>query len=832
MKPDSYLRFPCTPRAAPRLAGARRGRAVRPLAALALCLATALGVPQGACAQAQSRRAASLPSFDIPAGPLEPALARFASSAGVNLSYEPSLVQGVDTPGLRGSHSVASGLQALLAGTGLAAVAQPGGDYVLRPAPRANPAAGAGAGAGAASVSTLPAIAVIGGSPSGPMPAYAGGQVATGARLGMLGNRDIMQTPFNVTSYTAENIENQQASSIGDALVNDPSVRASGLRGAESEAFMIRGFPVDSLDVAVNGLYGIAPTYRSSAEYAERIEVIKGPTALLTGMSPSGAVGGGINIVPKRAGDEPLTRLTASYVSDAQFGGHLDMGRRFGPGNEIGIRFNGVYRNGDTPIDRQSRERGLGSLALDYRGERLRLSADLIYQQENFDSLTRALSLAPGVGVPDAPDAKINLAQSWEYSEMNNQAAMARAEYDFSDRLTGYASVGTGRGRFKAVTGNPVILNEAGDVQTGLALAKFNFHKHSADAGLQAAFDTGPVSHDATLSATTYTDRQGYAFSFGPSLASNIYDPQGYPEYDFAPLADVPTLSKVQLDSVALADTLSIMDERALLTLGVRHQHIRTTNYDAASGQATGRYKDDAFTPMVGLVIRPWESVSFYGNYIEGLAPGETAPLTAANAGEAFAPYKSKQYEVGVKYDGDGFGATLSAFQISRPSANLDAATNVFSVNGKQRNRGIEISAFGQAAPGLRVLGGVAFYDAELTRNPDPALVGNDAIGVPNVQANLGVEWDVPQVPGLTLIGTALYTGRQYLDQANDNRLPSWTRFDAGLRYRTRIASHETVLRFTVQNLFGRDYWAGTSNTGYFYGGAPRTFLLSASIDF
>ena len=803
--------------------------AALPLGRLALCLAVALAAAaaQQARAQAQPPAAqAAARSFDIAAGPLEPALARFAGAAGVNLSYEPELVQGVSTAGLRGSHTAAAGLGILLAGTGLDALAQPGGGYVLRRQPR--PAGGAAAGG----VSTLPAIAVLGADAGAPPPAYAGGQVATGARLGMLGNRDALDAPFSIAGYTAEHIENQQAASIADALAADPSVRASGLRGAESEAFMIRGFPVDSLDVSVNGLYGIAPTYRSSAEYAERIEVVKGPTALLTGVSPTGAIGGGINIVPKRAGDEPLTRLTASYASDAQFGAHLDLGRRFGENRQFGIRFNGVYRDGDTPIDRQSRERGLGSLALDYRGSRLRLSADLLYQQENFDALTRALFLAPGVSVPKAPDARKNLAQPWEFSEMNNQAAMARAEYDFGDRVTGYAAVGTSRARFKSATGNPTIVDDAGNVRNNLALAKFQFHKHTAEAGLKASFDTGPVSHDATLSATAYTERQGYAFSFGPGLESNLYDPVDYPDYDFGPVGDVPTLSKLQLSSAALADTLSVLDGRAQLTVGLRQQRVKTTNYDGASGAATNRYDEDALTPMAGLVVKPWDGVSVYGNYIEGLSPGATAPLDAANAGEAFAPYRTRQYEVGVKLDRGSFGATLSAFQIARPSANLDPASNVFSVNGKQRNRGVELTAFGEAARGLRVLGGVVFYDAEITRNPDPALVGNDAVGVPDVQANLGVEWDLPQVPGLTLTGTALYTGRQYLDQANRSRLPGWTRFDAGLRYRTQVASHPTVLRFSVQNVFGRDYWAGTSDTGYFYGGAPRTFLLSASIDF
>lgn len=795
------------------------------LSQLALGLALSLGaaaLPAPALAQGTAGAAgAGQHSFDIPAGPLQAALERFAATAGVNLSYGADTVRGASTQGLRGSHGVEAGLQALLAGSGVQARPQDNGGFVLR---RLTPG----------EVSTLPTVTVQGGGlAGGTPPPFAGGQVATGARLGMLGNRDIMQTPFSVTSYTVDNIENQQATSIAEALIADPSVRTSGARGAESEAFTIRGFPVDSLDVAVNGLYGIAPTYRSSIEYAERVEVIKGPTALLSGMSPSGTVGGGINIVTKRAGDTPLTRLTTSYVSDGQVGGHLDLGRRFGEDDAFGIRFNGAYRNGDTPLDHQKRERGIGALGLDYRGDRLRLSADLIYQQENIDGLTRSLSLAPGLSVPDAPDARTNLGQRWEYSKMNNQAAMTRAEYDFSDQVMGYATVGISRGIFKSVTGNPQILDAAGDTSAFPALAQFEFRKRTAEAGLQATFDTGPVSHVATVSATVYTDRQGYAFSFadGP-IASNIYDPVRVDKPAFGPLGDIPTVSRQQLTSLALADTLSVLDGRGQLTLGVRQQRVRTTNYDSATGDTTSRYDEDAVTPLVGVLVRPWQHVALYANYTEGLSVGGTAPQNASNAGQAFAPFKSRQYEAGVKLEHGDFGATLSAFQITRPSANLDPIGGGYAINGKQRNRGLELNAFGEATRGLRVLGGVVLYDARLTRNPDASLVGNHAIGVPDWQANLGVEWDVPAAPGLTMTGNVLYTAKQYVNQSNSAELPAWTRVDAGLRYRTRIGEHDTVFRFAVQNLFDRDYWAGVFDYGSFYGAAPRTFLLSATIDF
>ena len=89
------------------------------------------------------------------------------------------------------------------------------------------------------------------------------------------------------------------------------------------------------------GLYGIVPN-QADMTGIERVEVFRGPTAFLNGALPS-AVGGTINLVPKRATDTPITQVTALYNSDAQLGGTADVGRRFGPDNEIGLRAGATY---------------------------------------------------------------------------------------------------------------------------------------------------------------------------------------------------------------------------------------------------------------------------------------------------------------------------------------------------------------------------------------------------------------------------------------------------------------------------------------------------------
>ncbi|MFN7133766.1 MAG: TonB-dependent receptor plug domain-containing protein, partial [Myxococcales bacterium] len=208
----------------------------------------------------------------------------------------------------------------------------------------------------------------------GQLPApFAGSQVASGARVGFLGNRSVFDTPFNITSYTNKLIRDQQARTVADVADNDPSVRTNSPRYSGIDGFLIRGFPVFAGDFAFDGLYGVVDWRSPAIEPIERVEILKGPNALLNGVPPLGTVGGAVNLIPKRATDAPLTRVTAGFVSRGQPGTHVDVGRRFGANNEWGVRFNGAYRNGGTPINFQDEEFGVGALALDYRGGSVRV---------------------------------------------------------------------------------------------------------------------------------------------------------------------------------------------------------------------------------------------------------------------------------------------------------------------------------------------------------------------------------------------------------------------------------------------------------------------------
>ena len=771
--------------------------------------------------------------YDIPAGPLTGAVNQLATVSGVYLVGAGELARGKASAGLHGNYTIRGAFAALLAGTGLEAVPMENGQYALRQVSEVS----------ASTVVTLPVVAVMGVATASDLPpAYAGGQVASGGRVGMLGERDVMDTPFNMTSYTSELIRNQQANSIADVLANDASVRTvnegQGSVAGTGDEFQVRGFALRNQDVSFNGLYGMLPLRSISMDGVERVEVLKGPSALLNGMSPRGSVGGGINVVPKRAGNEPLTRMTATYQSDARFGGLLEMGRRFGQDNEFGLRLNSSYRSGDTAVRNQSNEMGSAVIGLDYRGDKLRVSLDAGHQAINIHAPgdSGVLIFSDALRVPKAPDAIRGYSPDWGYAKSRDNYGVLRAEYDITRHLTIYGGVGWRRSDNRYLYADPIVIGNAGELYMRPYYWPSWEQNTSSVWGVRTDFHTGQVRHEVSLSYSTFEQRAGYYdYYVFPLETSNLYHPAQIGKADTSGLSDhPPRTSLLKLPTVALSDTLSFAQGRVQFTAGVRYQSVKSYNYSYTTGRETSRYDESAVTPAFGLVVKPWRDVSLYANYIEGLATGPTAPAGTINAGTIFPPTRTKQIETGVKIDFGSVTTTLGVFQIKQPSGLAtvgDDGLSRYDVNGEQRNRGVELNAYGEAVKGVRLLGGVTYIQPRMTRTGNSATDGNSAVGVSRWMANVGVEWDPRFAPGLTFSARALSTSWQYQNLDNSRRIPGWVRWDLGVRYATRAFDRPVTLRASVNNVFGKDYWSSASE-GYLRLAAPRTVLLSATMDF
>ncbi|SEV91978.1 TonB-dependent siderophore receptor [Luteibacter sp. 329MFSha] len=676
-----------------------------------------------------------------------------------------------------------------------------------------------------------------------PTAAYAGDQVARGGRFGVLGNQDAMNVPFAITSYTDTLIRNQQARSLGDVVSNDPAVRVGNGYGNFSQVFTIRGFQIYSDDIAFDGLYGLLPRQLLAPELVSRVEVFKGASAFLNGITPSGSgIGGNINIAPKRAEDTPITRIGLDWGSDSQVGGSVDVGRRFGANKEYGIRVNAVHRDGGTAVDGEQRRVTAASVAFDYRGENLRITTDVGYQKQVITGGRAVVYPGAITRVPRAPSAKTNYAQPWSNSSLEDTFGVVRAEYDFAPWLTGYVAAGAHHGNEFGDYVSPTLANVAGAATEYRFTVPYIADTATGEAGFNARFETGEVTHRVNVgfSALTFRKKAAYAGSAFGAIETNIYAPTYVPApgfiYDIGPIADPGVTGRTQLRSLAMSDTLGFMGDMLEVTLGARRQKLHVLGYDYGSpGAKNSEYEQYATTPVIGVNYRFAEQWSVYANHIEALTQGGEAPLTfnslpVTNAGQVFAPYKSKQNEVGVKWDAGSVGSSLALFQIKQPSAYVDPTTNTYVVDGEQRNRGVEWSFFGQPVESVRVLGGVNYVRPEQVKTQAGLTDGKDAIGVPRFQANAGVEWDVPHTPDITLSARAVRTGKQYLDNANDLEVPAWTTYDIGARTTAHLEGVPVTFRLTVQNVTNKGYWA-SANGGYLTQGQPRTFYVSASFD-
>ena len=677
---------------------------------------------------------------------------------------------------------------------------------------------------------------------------FAGGQVARGGRVGLLGTLDFMDTPFSITSYTNELIQDQQAQSVADVLLNNPSIRQARGFGNFQELYMVRGFPV------YFGRHRLQRPLRHAAAPVHRLGVLR-----------AGRSAAGRQCIPerRRAGrqrprrrHQPAAQAGTQRAAErvglgVQSGGEasasVDLARRFGPDQSTGIRLNAVRRDGGTGVDDEKRELSAVGVGFDWRNRNVRVSADVGYQDHQLSEGRPSVTPGFGLPIPTPPDAKANFAQPWTYSKERDTFGTVRGEVDFSDNVTGWVAGGLRDGKESNSLSNPMLTNVFGATIGNRFDNEREDKVSTGEIGVRGKFATGPVGHTVVASATAYDDQQRNAYAISAStLVSSIYRPvASLPPlanlFTGGVLSDPQVTDKTRTSSYAVADTMSFAQDTVLVTLGARRQTIEQTGFNYDSGLETSHYDESKTTPVAGVVFkatperlplrqlhrRPGQGRRRAGLHLQRPAGAQCRPGVRALRLEAEGDRRQ------VREHG-GIGATVALFETTKPLAFVQ--NGIYGSNGEQRNRGLELAVFGEPVRGLRVLGGLTLLDAEQARTEGGLTDGKDVIGVPRQQLNIGAEWDIPGVRGLAVNARFIYTAKQYADAANTQQLPDWNRFDLGARYLMEIGSGRLLtLRARVDNLFNKSYWAsagGFPGSNYLVMGAPRTFVLNASVDF
>ena len=117
--------------------------------------------------------------------------------------------------------------------------------------------------------------------------------------------------------------------------------------------------------------------------------------------------------------------------------------------------------------------------------------------------------------------------------------------------------------------------------------------------------------------------------------------------------------------------------------------------------------------------------------------------------------------------------------------------------------------------------------DIGVEKSNNPALEGKKPTNAASRMGKIYAEYALPWIPGLSLTGGIYYTGEKYANVANTDKIPSYTLYDIGARYSTRLYDKSLIVRLNVINLTGKDYWQNAN-----YLGIPRTIAFSASMNF
>lgn len=635
---------------------------------------------------------------------------------------------------------------------------------------------------------------------------------------------DIMDVPSTVNVVTREVLELQAAGGLYDALRNTAGVTRQQNGGETWDQLVIRGIAVENrTNYRLNGALPIMNFSQVPMEDKERVEVLKGATALYYGFtSPAGVV----NFVTKRAGAKPVTTVGMMVDQNGSALATADVARRFGEQQQVGVRVNAAGGTlGSYLDDVGNGNRKFASAALDWRvNARLLLKADLEYDRRRVTEqagIALPSAVNGAIALPAALDPTRLIGPDWAKFDATSKNLLLRADYALTDDWALTVEAGhseTARDRALAI----FRLTNAAALATGAGRITGNLQHSVVDsdmlrAELAGTVTTGPVLHDLTFGATRTDKGQDPIYQANYTIAAqNLYNPVAITSYTIGAYPTAPTTAELSTrDSGVYAIDRLTFSPHWQAVAGVRSVQYR-------SDQGANHYDVSKTTPMLALIYKPDQNLSFYAASSQGLEEGETAPTGSANVGVRMAPGVSRQKELGARWRADGGMLVQAAlFDISRPGYYTNTA-NVFTADGEQRYRGLELSAQGRLTPVLSWQTSAQWLDPEFRH------INADYNGkLPeNASRQTGSAFLSYQLAaGLSLNGGAYYTGRRPVNDLNQAFLGGVTLFSVGGRY----VVNNMVWQLNVDNAADKRYWAGAGTR--LASGAPRLIKLSVKVD-
>lgn len=673
-----------------------------------------------------------------------------------------------------------------------------------------------------------------------------GGYVATKGSVGILGDKDVMDTPFTTTNLTNKTLEtfggpNQPLQSV---LVNNPSVRLVGTNLHND--FSIRGLKSTGTSTYVNGIPGLMTQFCAPTFFVEDIQFISGPNSGITGIPStyeSSSAGGIVNFVSKKATEEPITRYRQTFSGKGSLGEYIDISRRFGKDNEWGVRINTEWLDGETAIDEQDIEAQGIFANIDHRSEHTKTNLLAGYRHLNIENGARWFTLKNSDGVPiknitkvpSAPDASKNYGIDGLAKEAEGYMIALNHEQEFTKDWKWFTNFGYNDNKLQrniiGASSNFVIINDQGDVNTNLMSTQTVTKNRFWQVGINGKASTGELEHDVTFAVekawyTIGSSKNTYNGKMG-SVTGNIYQANFQPNNVWWPSIETGTSTKNAYWGASIADTIKYKKSQLLLGLHKHSAHV--DSYSAATGKHNSSVDSDAVCPTYGYVYQPNENISFYASHSENFDKGSVVGSTYANAGDILDPAKTKQNEIGIKYENKGLFASLGFFEITQAN-NISVSKSdgeYYLQDGEAEYKGIELAVNGKIAPKWNVMGGFMYLDAEQSKTQGGTNDGKTVNGVAKWNAVGTVEYVADD--SFSVLGRVLYNSEASI--FNERlKVPSFTTYDLGVTWKTKINTVPVKLSAMCYNITDKSYWTAHTGNGLILSN-PRTFMLSATFD-
>ncbi len=665
------------------------------------------------------------------------------------------------------------------------------------------------------------------------------------ADISGFGDLPLKDVPLSATIVDSRTLQAFGARRLADLTQFDASVTDAYNSPGYWDYLTVRGFVLDNrFNYRREGLPISAQT-SIPLDNKERIEILRGTSGIQAGTS---APGGLVNYVVKRPTEQDLRVVSTEISGRGGVLGAVDLGGRFGEDRQFGYRLNVAAENLKPRTNDLDGHRNLFALAADWRLTRDSvLEAEVEYSKKTQPSQA-GFSLL-GNRLPAPVDPRLNLNnQPWSQpSVFEGLTGTLRFTQAIDSNWRWSAQVGRQRLKTDDRLAFPFGCGAEGNYDRYCSDGTFDFYDFRSEnerrvqtAGslnLKGNLATGSVRHDLSFGLLT-------------SRVRNRFQDQAY---NYVGTGNVQGTAVVPADP-ALTDANTNRDERSTefsvqdairwndrftTWVGARYTHLDRESVRTDGSRPTG-YKDGIATPWLALSYALQPGLLAYASWGKGVE-SEVVPNRASrytNAGEALPALTSRQWELGLKGGVDAFGWQLAWFDIRRPVSNLDFCANTgasctIATDGRAVHRGLEASSQWTQGP-WRLAGSVTFMDAQREGSlQQPDINGQRPTNVPRNVARAQVAYRVAAVPGLELQGAMSYEGRRNVLPDGSIELPSWTRFDAALRYDTRLNGRATSWTLGVENLADRRYWKEAPYQFchvYLFPGAPRTLRLAVTV--